>query len=109
MVNDEIEKRTGLKLDEIKLINRIVFESQSVQDAVLFGSRAKGNYKKFSDIDICLTGENVPHGDIVRIINKLEDSSLPYTVDVICYSAISNSELKDHIKRVGISLRSYIP
>ena len=101
----EIEKRTGLKEKDIILLKEILFSNAVVEDAVIYGSRAKGCWKTFSDIDITLIGENITHSDLIGLMMKFEDSALPYMVDLNIFSSLSNPALRDHIARVGISLR----
>ena len=101
----EIEKRTGLKEKDIILLKEILFSNAVVEDAVIYGSRAKGCWKSFSDIDITLIGENITHSDLIGLMMKFEDSALPYMVDLNIFSSLSNPALRDHISRVGISLR----
>lgn len=101
----DIERKTGLKPEDISLLRQIIFSHPTVEDAILFGSRAKGEWKKFSDIDISLIGENITHTDLIKIIMEIEDTDLPYTVDIIRFASITNPALTDHIQRVGISLR----
>lgn len=74
-----------------------------IDQAIIFGSRAKKKFKKGSDIDIVLKGENVTPSlalDVTAILN--EEKPIPYFVDVISYAHINNTALKDHIDRVGI-------
>ncbi|MBD5305140.1 MAG: nucleotidyltransferase domain-containing protein [Bacteroides sp.] len=101
----EIETRTGLKEKDIILLKEILFSNAAVEDAVIYGSRAKGCWKPFSDIDITLIGENITHSDLIGLMMKFEDSALPYMVDLNIFSSLSNPALRDHIARVGISLR----
>ena len=73
-----------------------------VKQAVLYGSRAKGNYRNGSDIDISLKIDNTfTRTDLLRIAGDFDDSDMPYFVDVSVYSKLSNPELKAHIDRVG--------
>ncbi|MCL1944922.1 MAG: nucleotidyltransferase domain-containing protein [Firmicutes bacterium] len=81
----------------------IISQFDCVNSAKVFGSRAKGNYKKYSDIDICLFGK-ISSIDIGRINSLLDDCSIIYICDVLAYDTISNQELKDHIDRVGITI-----
>ena len=74
-----------------------------VEQVVLFGSRAKGNYKKGSDIDLAIKGkksQSTTALNISAIIN--EQLPIPYHVDVINYDSLKHVELKDHIDRVGV-------
>lgn len=74
-----------------------------IEKVILFGSRAKGNYKKGSDIDLAIKGkESSPEFaiDIESFIN--EEIPVPYTVDIVDYNSLKKKELKDHIDRVGV-------
>ena len=73
-----------------------------IKEAIFFGSRAMGNYKKGSDIDICIKGENITPSITSRLHDILEEEiNLPYFFDVINYNSISNKDLKNHIDGVG--------
>jgi predicted nucleotidyltransferase len=74
-----------------------------IEEVVIFGSRAKGNYKKGSDIDLAIKGKNCTANialDLKAFIN--EELPIPYLVDVIDYNSLKHQELKEHIDRVGI-------
>jgi predicted nucleotidyltransferase len=75
-----------------------------IEKAKIFGSRAIGNYKRGSDIDIAIIGNNITFGTVLRLKNYLEDSTLPYFVDILDYKSIKNQELKKHIDEKGIEL-----
>ena len=92
----------GLKQNIIDDINIIFSNYSCIKKAILYGSRAKGNFKLGSDIDLCLFGENINLELIYKIKDDIDDLLLPYLVDIINYHDISNTELKDHINRVGI-------
>jgi predicted nucleotidyltransferase len=79
------------------------FEKYSgIQKVILYGSRAMGNYRSGSDIDIALkTGEDFALNDLWYLKSELEESSLPYLFDVSIFEQLSNANLKDHINRVG--------
>lgn len=91
----------GLTLKNIKGINRVFGKFEEVEEAVLYGSRAKGNYKPGSDIDIALKGKKLHLRLLNRIDIDLDDLLLPYTFDISIYDHISNQDLRDHIQRVG--------
>jgi len=73
-----------------------------IEKAVIFGSRAKGNYKPGSDIDIAIFGKKITFDVLAKLHSMLEDDSpMPYKFDVIDYTHLNHEELKEHIKRVG--------
>ncbi len=93
--------RFGLKEETIKAISDVFAQYPQIKKAVVFGSRAKGNYRDGSDIDICLFGD-IELSLLHRIEESLDELYLPYTVDLVVYNRIQNQDLKEHIDRVGI-------
>ncbi len=91
----------GLKEAIIAQINNVFAKYSQVESAILYGSRAKGNYKPGSDIDLTLTGSEVDLPLVHRIATALDDLLLPYTFDLSAYCHLSNPDLLDHIDRVG--------
>ncbi len=96
--------RFGLTEETIEKINGIFIKHKEIENVILYGSRAKGNYKNGSDIDISLLGENLNSSIIDKIINDIDDLLLPYTFDISIFNQISNQNLVDHINRVGKTL-----
>lgn len=94
--------RFGLKEETIKAINSVFASYPQIEKAVIFGSRAKGNYREGSDIDICLFG-NIDFVLLQNIEISLDALNLPYTIDLVVYDNIQNEALKEHVDRVGVS------
>ena len=61
------------------------------QQVYLFGSRAKGTAKKYSDIDLCLTGDVLNLSQMAELKESLSESDLPYFVDIVQKQQISES------------------
>jgi len=96
---------TGLTEADLDVIVTAVAAYESVEDLVLFGSRAKGSYKRGSDVDLALKGDALTYDDVVQIEFELnENRPLPYKFDVVDYQRLDNPELKSHIDRVGVNL-----
>ncbi len=92
----------GLSDKEFDEMTAIFSKCKNLEKVILYGSRAKGNYKKFSDVDITLEGDNLTLADLFRIQDLLYESDLPYMFDVSIFSKITNPDLIDHIRRKGI-------
>jgi len=93
--------RFGLKDETIKKINAVFEKFPQIEKAILYGSRAKGNYKTGSDIDLTLVGNNLNLSVINKIELEIDDLLLPYLFDISIYHQISNPELIEHINRIG--------
>jgi predicted nucleotidyltransferase len=94
----------GLKSEIIKKINGVFAKYPQVNTAILYGSRAIGNYRPGSDIDLTLQGKNIDLTTLQKIEHELDELLLPYKIDLSLHSQIENSELLDHINRIGKTL-----
>ncbi len=99
----KISNTFGLRDDDIETIVVVLQGEDTVEQALIFGSRAKGNYRTGSDVDIALKGRNITHSTIVRISERLnEETLMPYRFDVLHYDTITHNPLVEHINRIGI-------
>ena len=95
----------GLLERDLKFIFEAVSNYLEIEEVIIFGSRAMGNYKKGSDIDIALKGQDISRKIVSRLSDDLsEEYPLPYFFDVLNYNDISNEELRKHIDTVGKSI-----
>lgn len=102
--------RFGLKEATIQKIGAVLSHYPQVEKAVLYGSRAKGNYKNGSDIDLTLCGgADLTLNVLYRISDELDDLLLPYTFDLSIFSHISDPDLIEHIQRVGMTFYEKAP
>jgi len=92
----------GLTEDTIEKICGVYASFPEVEKVVLYGSRAKGNYKGGSDIDLTLYGTALTSDLRASIEEALDDLLLPYTIDLSLFDELENAELREHIERVGI-------
>lgn len=102
MKKNENTNMYGLSEKEYSEMFDIFNKCKNIDKVILYGSRAKGNYKKFSDVDITLIGNNLTLTDLYKIQDMLYESDLPYMYDVSILSKITDNSLLDHIKRRGI-------
>ncbi|MBN2089227.1 nucleotidyltransferase domain-containing protein [candidate division KSB1 bacterium] len=92
----------GLKSADLKLLTTIIRAFPEVDQAIIFGSRAMGNYKNGSDVDIALKGETISHEIVTQINYQLnEELPLPYFFDVVHFESIENQDLINHINQYG--------
>jgi len=95
--------RFGLKETTIQKICGLFAKYPQVEKAVLYGSRAKGNYKNGSDIDLTLYGgEDLTLNVLCHVMNEIDDLLLPYSLDISIAHQIHDPDVINHIQRVGI-------
>lgn len=92
----------GLLERDLKFILEAISRYPEIEEVIIFGSRAMGNYKKGSDIDLALKGEKVDQRVVRRLSDELEEKyPLPYFFDIVNYNDIEDKEFKRHIDSVG--------
>ena len=92
----------GLEIQVIENIISVLEQHPKVDKAFVFGSRAKGNYRHDSDIDIAIKGNEITTDDIIAISVAIETKGITHKFDLIDYHSIKEPALKEHIDRVGI-------
>jgi len=92
----------GLPEHTLAIVRSILADFPQVEKAILYGSRAKGNYLRGSDIDLTLLGAELDSNTLAAIARRLEESSIPYQVDLSLKAQIDNQNLLAHIDRVGV-------
>ncbi|QLC74735.1 nucleotidyltransferase domain-containing protein [Pseudomonas sp. LPB0260] len=93
----------GLPAQAVEQLRGVFQSWPQVKRVLLYGSRAKGNYRPGSDIDLTVEGEDLSLADLLAIENQIDDLLLPWMVDLSLKQQIDNPALLDHIQRVGIA------
>ena len=83
-----------------EIMNTFRDYSDIVKEVILFGSRARGDFKQSSDIDIAVKFRK-NSDKLYEIIEIIEMKNIIYTVDIIDYAKISNKKLKEYIQEEG--------
>lgn len=91
----------GLSSNYIIKINSVFNQYSDIDEVIIFGSRAKGNYRDNSDIDLAIKGNTINLSTLQEIENKLEELYIPNVIDLIVFDNIENPDLINHINRVG--------
>jgi uncharacterized protein len=92
---------TGLSDLQLSRITAVLESYPGIRQAVLFGSRAMGTHRYGSDIDIALDADNITFDDLLHLNTVLDALNLPFTIDIIHLQRTDNTDLIDHIHRVG--------
>lgn len=92
----------GLSDKVILSINGVFKKYPAIEKVFVYGSRAKGNYRNGSDIDLTIYSNDRSHALLSKILFDLDELLLPYEIDLSFYNDIGNDSLKEHINRVGI-------
>lgn len=92
----------GILDKDINYIVDVLVKYPQIEEGIIFGSRAMGNYKKGSDIDLALRGTNITNNILYEVSDYLNEVyPIPYFFDILNYDNISNENLKKHIDDCG--------
>lgn len=91
----------GLKEEIINGIKQVFSHYKELDEVIIYGSRAKGDFKRGSDIDLTIKGSDINLNILNKIDMELDDLLLPYTFDLSIFNHIDNPDLVDHIHRIG--------
>jgi predicted nucleotidyltransferase len=91
----------GLDDRTLRLMRDVFEKHPGIREVRVFGSRAKGNYRRESDVDLAIFGD-VDSVLASLVASELDDLPLPYRFDVQAYPCIKHAPLREHIDRVGM-------
>lgn len=89
----------GLTQETYNLIKEVIKNNPKYKFKI-FGSRAKGTYKKTSDVDIAVF-ENVNKEDEFKIRNELDELEIVYKIDLVFINKNTKVELLKSIELEG--------
>jgi predicted nucleotidyltransferase len=92
----------GIESNDLNDILQVIKKNKKISQIILFGSRAKGNFKQGSDLDLAFIGSDITLDELLDIKVELNELMLPFNVDLVNYNKISNSGLLEHINRIGL-------
>lgn len=90
----------GLPAHAVARMRTVFSAHPSIEQVLLFGSRAKGNYKRGSDIDLAVFGPCIG-SELGTIAWELDDLLLPWEIDLLQFDSITNQDLREHITHIG--------
>ena len=90
----------GLSKEVYEKIKKVI-ENNNQYKIVLFGSRARGDYKQTSDIDLAVLNE-ISREEQYKIMNEIDLLDIIYKVDIVFVDSNTKLELVESIKRDGV-------
>lgn len=94
----------GLPTEAASQVEAILKSDPRIVSVTIYGSRAKGNYRPGSDVDLCLDAPDLDFSSLVSLEDRIDDLYLPWKFDITVRQKVTSQHLLDHIDRVGISL-----
>jgi len=101
-MNAATAAKLGLSQTTLDKLNSVFKQHSAIDSVLIYGSRAKGNYRPGSDIDLTIKGSVLEFAELMQIEDQIDDLFLPYAVDLSQYGQFTNADLIAHIDRVGV-------
>ena len=92
----------GITDNELDLLCSLFTRHKEIEQVILYGSRARGTHKPFSDIDITLLGIGLTRSHLNHLMADIDESSLPYFFDISIFSKLTNPDLIEQIQQTGV-------
>lgn len=100
-----MKKKFGLTDQTLEEIKKFLSKNKKIKKAILYGSRAKGNYNKGSDIDIVIVAPEMSFSEYLFFISQIEELPILQKIDITKYELLEEN-IKSHIQRVGKEIYS---
>ena len=80
---------------------QILASIPEIEEALIFGSRARGDYWRASDVDLSIKGKDFDRHTLARLNDKLYNSHIPLFFDTHLYANIQHPQFKASVDRDG--------
>lgn len=100
----KVDSQTGLSERVTDLLRAELHRFPEVRAAYLYGSRARGDYKPQSDIDIAIDAPGMTAQNFAKLWSAIDALPIAYPLDCIWLQALPESPLKAQIARDGMIL-----
>lgn len=91
----------GLNNQTIENIHSVLNQYPEIEKVLIFGSRASGNYRQGSDIDLALIGKNIDDRLLSKISLDLDELNTPYFFDLVIFYTLKQGSFLFHINNTG--------
>lgn len=96
--------RGGFSAEKWRRIAQTLSSVAPCDRVAVFGSRAKGDWREGSDVDLAVWGGSWDLFTAEKARDLLEETFFPWSFDVVLPELVRESELLEHIERVGFDI-----
>jgi uncharacterized protein len=95
-------KETGISKRFISELQSYCLKNDQIDKILLFGSRARGDYNRSSDIDLAIFTKKSSHTQQNLIEQDINEMSTPLKIDVIFMDRLAKEKLISNIRKEGV-------
>lgn len=86
----------------IKKLNIIFKKYPEISKVLLYGSRSRGDYGRYSDVDLCIFGDKITHSILAEINMDIYEIDTPLSFDIVWFNEINKRPLIENIIKDGV-------
>lgn len=101
---NSLSQRIGISVECIELIRGVFAKHSSINEVLVYGNRAVGDYKSDTPIDLAIRKSLESYNELESVRTELEILDLLYEINLIDRDLIRNEELRQRIIREGVLL-----
>ena len=94
----------ALRDKDLLTLRNVLARFPSVREVRVFGSRATGNARRASDLDLAISAPNATTEEWADLFEALEQAPIIYELDLVRLDQTSSARLRERIEREGITV-----
>ncbi len=87
---------------DLKVLRDIFSRFPTIQQVLLFGSRATGTARRASDIDLAIIAPKMSPAEWADLYEQIEESPIIYRIDVVRFDTLPQGPFKERIIQEGV-------
>ena len=95
---------TGISQRFIHELQSYCSENDQIEKVLLFGSRARGDFHRSSDIDLAFFTKKSSHTAQNLIEHRIQEMPTPLKVDIIFFNRLAKEKMISNIKKEGVAI-----
>jgi uncharacterized protein len=101
-INNSRPVEFGLKAHQIEMIKNTFSQFPEIEEVWIYGSRARGDFGRASDIDLCIIKPTIDHSTYLKVFSELDELFIPFKFDLTVFDKLTNDKLKESIQKEGV-------
>ncbi len=95
---------TGLSPAVLEALRGTFARYPAIEQVLLFGSRARGDFDTGSDIDLAVLAPQMAVEEFARLWSDIDALPIAFKMDLLHFDTLDNPELKAQIRRHGLPI-----
>lgn len=91
----------GLSSDIINTLEGVFSQYPEIERVLIFGSRANGNFKDGSDIDLAILAPTLSDSRFAQLWNQLDELPIVFKMDILHWDRLANQHLRTKVLDEG--------